>query len=132
MKKVLLDTNAYTALMRGDAAVVAKVQRSEGICMSAVVVGELLLGFRLGTRFSQNHQQLERFLSNPYVEFLPIARSTTEHIASVAASLRRRGTPVPTNDMWIAAQALEHAVTVLSDDGHFGQVDGILWLRLAD
>ena len=130
--KLLLDTNAYTALMRGDAAVAAKVQRSEGICMSAVVVGELLLGFRLGARFSQNQQQMERFMDNPYVEFLPVTRLTTEHFASLAATLKRRGTPLPTNDIWIAAQALERGAVLLSDDAHFGQVDGILWRRLAE
>jgi len=100
--------------------------------MSAIVVGELLLGFRLGTRFSQNYQQLGRFLGNPYVEFLPVNHTTAEYFGTLAAGLRQQGTPIPTNDMWIAAQALERAVTVLSDDMHFGQVQGILWLRLDD
>ena len=75
---------------------------------------------------------MERFLSSPCVEFLPVARQATAHFASHAATLRRRGTPIPINDMRIAAQALERVATVLSDDLHFGQVDGILWLRLAD
>lgn len=130
--RLLLDTNAYAGLLRGTPAVATQVREAEGVCMSAVVIGELLMGFRLGSRVLENSQALSRFLANPYVETLPITRVTADHFGSIAASLRRHGTPIPTNDIWIAAHAVEHGVTLLSGDEHFAAVDGLLWLRPQD
>lgn len=96
--KVLLDTNAYTALLKGDAGVVRMVRRSESVLMSAIVAGELLFGFRNGSRYEANRRQLEEFLANPYVSLLPVGLVTADRFGRIAAALRRKGTPLPTND----------------------------------
>ena len=123
--RALLDTNVYSALMRGDDEVGKWVRRCERIHMSAVVVGELLYGFRHGTRYVANRERLGAFLANPYVEFMPVTMTTCERYSLVAASLRRKGRPIPGNDIWIAAHALETGADLLSFDGHYSAVDGL-------
>jgi tRNA(fMet)-specific endonuclease VapC len=129
--KLLLDTNAYSALAEGDASVAEVVRRGQVIAFSAIVVGELLHGFRAGSRYASNRATLEDFLDQPFVDFLPVTFTTAERFGRVAASLRRRGTPIPTNDIWIAAHALESGAELLSFDGHFGHVEGLVWTQLS-
>lgn len=122
---LLLDTNAYTALMKGDTSVSNKVRDAEGVFMSAIVVGELIFGFKNGSRFSNNMEDLERFVSSSYVRFLPIDFNTTLRFGLIAASLKKRGTPIPSNDIWIAAQAINTGAALVSFDSHFNRVDDI-------
>lgn len=126
---VLLDTNAYTALLKGDVGVARLVRQSESVLLSAIVAGELLFGFRNGSRFEANRRQLEEFLANPYVSLLPVGLVTADRFGRIAAALRRKGTPLPTNDIWIAAHAMESGADLLSFDRHFGQVDGLSWVE---
>ena len=100
--------------------------------MSAVVVGELLYGFRSGSRLERNMADLRSFLNNPYVSFVPVGPVTADRYSRVAAALRARGSPIPANDMWIAAHALETGADLVSADRHFESVDGIAWLRLGN
>lgn len=125
--KYLLDTNAYSALMRGRPAVVELVRNAEAVLMSTVVVGELCYGFFHGSRTDANIQGLDRFLASAYVEVLDVTRVTADRFGRVAAALRRKGTPIPTNDIWIAAHALESGANLLSFDHHFAHVDGLVW-----
>jgi tRNA(fMet)-specific endonuclease VapC len=127
--KVLLDTNAYSALMRGDTSVADRVRKSEEVLMSAVVAGELLFGFRNGSRYVSNVKELETFLQNPYVAFLPVSWSTADRFRRVAMQLKQKGTPIPTNDIWIAAHAMETGADLISFDEHFGHVDGLAWIH---
>ena len=127
--RLLLDTNAYTALMRGDAATARHVRDAEHVVMSAIVVGELLYGFRHGSRFGKNRKQLEGFLRESYVDFLPVTMLTCERFSSVASQLRRAGTPIPSNDIWIGAHALETGAHVLSSDSHFANVTGLALIQ---
>jgi tRNA(fMet)-specific endonuclease VapC len=127
--KLLLDTNAYTALFRGHEGVAARVRRAEHVLISAVVVGELLFGFRNGSRYETNNEELEDFLASPYVSFLPVTRVTADRFGRIAAALRRKGKPLPTNDIWIAAHAMESGADLLSFDRHFEEVDGIAWIQ---
>jgi tRNA(fMet)-specific endonuclease VapC len=129
--KVLLDTNAYSALMRGHAEVADHVRRSELVVLSAVVVGELLFGFGLGSREARNRKQLETFLENEHVALLPVSFTTADRFARVATVLRRKGRPIPTNDVWIAAHALETGANLLSSDEHFGAIDGLVWMSFS-
>lgn len=124
--KVLLDTNAYSALMRGHTGVAEKVRRAEQVILSAVVAGELMYGFRLGSRFARNMEELEAFLENPYVAFVPVTMTTADRFSRIAASLRRKGKPIPTNDLWIAAHALETGADMISFDRHFDIVGGLV------
>lgn len=128
--KVLLDTNAYTALRLGLPDVIELVRKAESITMSAVVVGELLFGFRYGAKFYHNYRLLEEFLDQEVVEFVPVTLMTCHHFGLLSAGLRRRGRPIPTNDVWIAAHSLETGSQLLTRDHHFEQVDGLPLLLL--
>ena len=127
--KVLLDTNAYAALFRGHEGVAARVRRAEQVIVSVVVVGELLFGFRNGSRYEANRAELEDFIASPYVALLPVTLVTADRFGRIAASLRRKGRALPTNDIWIAAHAMESGADLISFDRHFDQVDGIAWIQ---
>lgn len=126
--RIALDTKAYSALMRGHRDVAALVRRSEAVLVPAVVVGELLYGFRLGSRFEENTARLEALLAASSVDLLPVTLTTAHRFGPTAAALRQKGTPIPTNDIWIAAQVMEVGADLLSSDSHFGAVDGFAWL----
>jgi tRNA(fMet)-specific endonuclease VapC len=130
--KVLLDTNAYSALMRGLPSVVGKVRNAEKVLLSTIVIGELLYGFRYGRRFEENLDILQRFLEHPYVESLPATYVTADRFSLLAAALRRKGKTIPTNDIWIAAHTLEAGADLLSYDDHFSHIDGLPWHQLRD
>ena len=106
----------------------ARIQRSEQILLSAVVMGELLFGFRNGTRYKKNLGELEAFLESPHVSFVPVSRVTADRFGLIASVLRARRTPIPTNDIWIAAHAMETGADLLSFDRHFQRVDGLVWV----
>ncbi len=126
---ILLDTNAYSELKRGNPVVADIVRAAEQILLSAVVAGELLYGFRRGQRFQRNLRDLQVFLSRPHVRFLPVTWVTADRYARIAQQLRELGTPIPTNDIWIAAQALETGADLVSLDSHFEHVRGLAWVR---
>lgn len=123
--RVLLDTNAYTAFRRGNKSVVDHIRQAEDVLLSAIVVGELLFGYRNGSRYEENARDLQAFLADASVHFLPVSWKTADLFGEIAASLRKAGTPIPTSDIWIAAQAKEADASLLSADRHFLQVDGI-------
>lgn len=125
MRPILLDTNAYTSFMLGEAEVVDVVAHADTLYLNSVVIGELLGGFAAGTRQQKNRAELARFLDSPRVEVLPITAMTADSYALVYAGLRRRGQPIPTNDLWVAASALEHGAAVLTRDAHFAQIDSL-------
>lgn len=128
--RFILDTNAYVALMQGHPGVAGRVRRAERIYVSAIVAGELIFGFRNGSRCEENMRDLEDFLDNRYVEFLPVSLTTSDRFGRIAALLRRKGKPMPTNDIWIAAHAMESGAELLSFDRHFEHIDGLVWTRL--
>ena len=130
--RVLLDSNAYSRLMRGDEQTATMVRDATEVLMSAVVIGELRYGFRNGSRFDRNATDLWSFLDNPYVSFVPVGSITADRYSRIAAALRARGNPIPTNDVWIAAHAMETGADLVSADRHFEAVDGIAWLRLGN
>jgi tRNA(fMet)-specific endonuclease VapC len=127
---LLLDTNAYVALMKGHEGVAGMVRRAERIFLSSIVAGELIFGFRNGSRYEKNIGELDRFLENPFVEFLPVSYTTADRFGRIAASLRKKGTPMPSNDIWIAAHAIESGAELLSFDVHFAHIDGLVWTRM--
>ena len=126
--RALLDTNAYSGFMRGSHHAREIVHDAEEILMSAVVVAELLYGFRQGPRLEQSLAELRSFLERPYVSFVPVEPVTADRDARILASLRARGRPIPTNDVWIAAHAMETGADLVSADSHFGHVDQIAWV----
>ena len=126
--RLLLDTNAYTALMRGHREVMARVRQADRILVSPIVAAELLLGFRLGRRFDENAARFEAFLASPYVEAVPITQTTADRFARLALVLRAKGRPIPTHDLWIAAQVVETGADLLSADSHFAEIEGLAWI----
>ena len=129
--RILLDTNIYSELKRGNPTAENLVRTAEQILVSPIVLGELLSGFHLGDRFEQNVDELQEFLESSNATILPIGLATAEQYGVVVAALSRKGSPIPTNDIWIAAQAMESGADLVSADGHFEHVDGIAWVRVA-
>jgi predicted nucleic acid-binding protein len=133
MRPIALDTNAYAAFKRGDADIVAVLQHAPSIIVCVTVLGELLGGFAVGQRESVNRGELAQFINTPRVKVVPGTVATADLYALVYAALRRKGQPIPTNDLWIAASSLEHGAALLSFDAHFRNIDGLrVGTRLAD
>ncbi|HEC26166.1 MAG TPA: type II toxin-antitoxin system VapC family toxin [Gammaproteobacteria bacterium] len=126
MKQILLDTNAYAAFKRGDQDAIEIIRFAETIGLSTIVLGELLSGFSAGQRETKNRSELAAFLESSRVVIIPVDDKTAEYYAHIYLSLRRKGKPIPTNDLWIAAAALQHGLTVFTYDNHFFDIDGIL------
>lgn len=129
--RILLDSNAYSSLKRAHEPVVRLVRRSEEVLLPIVVIGELLYGFRNGSRLERNAGELQEFLENPFVSIPPTTLTTADRYARVATRLRAKGRPIPSNDIWIAAHAMETGADLISYDGHFDQVDGLAWTHLS-
>lgn len=91
----------------------------------ATVLGELLGGFAAGKRESANRSELAQFINVPRVKVVPSTAATADLYALVYAALRRKGQPIPTNDLWIAASSLEHGAALLTLDTHFQGIDGL-------
>jgi tRNA(fMet)-specific endonuclease VapC len=125
MRAILIDTNAYAAFKLADPSVCVVLSAAERILVSVVVLGELLGGFAAGSRESRNRLELSRFLDSPRVEMDALTPQTADNYALVYDMLRREGRPIPGNDLWIAATALEHGAALLSLDAHFGSIDGL-------
>jgi tRNA(fMet)-specific endonuclease VapC len=121
-----MDTSAYSAFFRGHAEVVLAVQRAQRLYLSAVVLGELLAGFRKGSREEKNRTELRQFLSSRRVAVLELDEETSERYALIADGLWKAGTPIPTNDLWIASSAMQHGLTVLTTDDDYFRVPQIL------
>ena len=127
--RLLPDTNVCSALFRGHHALIDRVRHADQVLISAIVAGELLFGFRHGSHYEGNARIFERFVANPYVAFLPVTLVTADRYARIATSLRRKGRPLPDNDIWIAAHAMESGADLLSFDRHFAHVDGLAWVH---
>ena len=119
MRPLLLDTNAYSEFKRGDAEATRVLDHATEIAISVVVLGELLGGFEAGTRANANRQELNEFLDTQAVRVLALDSDTAEIYARIHRDLRRAGTPIPQNDMWIAATAQQHDLALFTFDRHF-------------
>ena len=120
--RLALDTNRYVDLARGVEATAKLVAMADRVFVPFVVLGELRAGFVAGTRGAENERVLRRFLQTKGVEVLLADEQTTTAYAAVFGQLRRQGTPIPTNDMWIAALVLQHGLILHARDAHFDHV----------
>ena len=123
--RIALDTNAYSDFMRGVPERVRVVRTVERIDVPLIVLGELRAGFAAGSREEENLATLRKFLASPRVSVLSPDETTTEHYARIFVQLRKQGTAIPTNDLWIAALAQQHDLDLCSSDGHFEHVEGL-------
>lgn len=120
--KLCLDTSAYSHFKRGHAAVVDAISHASWLGIPAVVLGELRTGFALGSRARQNEADLQRFLAGSVVSILDVDDEASRTYAEIVVALRRAGTPLPTNDIWIAAVAAREGAPVLTFDAHFRSI----------
>jgi tRNA(fMet)-specific endonuclease VapC len=125
MRKILLDTNAYVGYLRGDEKVLAYLGQAESVYMSVFVLGELYAGFRAGEKEKENKRILENFLLKSTVSVLDASRETAEIFGLVKNSLKKIGKPIPVNDVWIGAHALETGSILLTYDLHFKTIPGL-------
>jgi tRNA(fMet)-specific endonuclease VapC len=119
MTRLVLDTSAYSNFQRGADAAVSLLSSASWIGMSAVVLGELRAGFGLGKRRTRNETDLRAFMSHPVVHELVVDDEAAQIYAEIIVALRAAGTPVPTNDIWIAAVAAREGGHVVTYDSHF-------------
>jgi len=120
--RICLDTSGYSAFKRGHERAVELVRRASEIVIPVTVLGELFAGFRRGGRAQRNHEELDRFRQSPRVRILRLDEETAACYAEILSGLRERGTPIPTNDIWIAASAMQAGLRVVTSDRHFQQV----------
>lgn len=119
MDKICLDTSAYSHFKRGDDTATGVIDRAGWVGVPAIVLGELRTGFALGRRVSENERELSAFLRNTAVVVLDVDDAVSRIYAEIVVSLKKAGTPLPTNDIWIAAVAAREGATVLTYDAHF-------------
>ena len=117
--RVALDTNRYVDFCRGEPEAVQVVQQAHEILLPFVVLAELRAGFLCGTRGRQNERTLTKFLNSDRVRILNPDEQTTHHYGRLFKQLREQGTPIPTNDIWIAALVAQHDLTLFARDRHF-------------
>jgi tRNA(fMet)-specific endonuclease VapC len=125
--KIILDTSAYVSFKRNVAEIVDCIVSADLVLFSPIVLGELMFGFRNGTRIKANMDDLNSFLQQEVVELAPIGKITSDRYSRIAAQLKRQGTPIPTNDIWIASQTMEHGAELITTDQHFEQINGLVY-----
>ena len=121
--RLVLDTSAYSRLRAGDARVIDLVAAAEMVFVPVTVLGELHGGFEFGSRVRENRAALTEFLAEPFVALIPTSPSVARHYGRVYAALRRAGTPIPVNDMWIAAATFDMGACLLGLPHHIKSGD---------
>jgi len=129
--KILLDTSAYVGFKRGIDEIVDIIVHSESILISPIVLGELMFGFRNGTKYKKNIAELNEFLDHGAVNLTQIGEIASDRYSRIALQLKKQGTPIPTNDIWIAAQTMEHGAELITSDGHFQNIGGLVYTFVA-
>jgi tRNA(fMet)-specific endonuclease VapC len=123
--RLLIDTNRYSDMIRGDGDVGSRFASAAELWMPIIVMGELLAGFAHGKDRRSNENKLRRFLNKPSTGLLLLDESTASVYGDISNTLRTQGTRIPTNDIWIAALALQHDLTLDTRDQHFHHVPGL-------
>ena len=121
--KYLIDTNIAILFLNNKEFVVDKIMASDQIFICSIVAGELLYGARKSALAKKNLHKYENFINS--LSFLPVDIITANHYSLIKNQLRSKGTPIPENDIWIAAVALQHELMIATDDSHFNLVEGL-------
>lgn len=125
IRRLVLDTSAYSWLRGGHEEVLDLIAAAEIVILPVTVLGELEAGFELGGRQRENRATLAEFLAEPFVTVHRPSPDTARRYGEIFAQLRRAGTPVPVNDVWIAASCLDCGGHLLTFDRHFERVPGL-------
>lgn len=126
MSRIFLDTSAYSAFKRGHVYLRNRIREASEIQLNPIILGELKAGFRKGSRLPENLAELAQFLESPRVTVVPVDEETAERYGVIQDALRRAGSPIPTNDIWIAASVMQHGSVLLTTDPHFRAVAQIV------
>ena len=126
MRNILIDTNAYVAFKNNHPGIVKVLREVDSIGINLTVLAELYTGFKGGKKEVKNREELEEFMNTPRVQFIKNNKDTANFYASIFINLKKKGTPIPTNDIWIAACAMQNGLAVLSLDKHFHNIDGLM------
>ncbi len=132
MNKILIDTNIYSSALRDAPQAVEILRKAVHIGISAISIGELLSGFKGGNKEQDNRSELGYFLDSPRVSLYPVDHHTALYYCSILNQLKRSGTPIPTNDIWIAAVAFQHGLQLCTRDKHFHSIEGLLIVYYPD
>lgn len=132
MKKIFIDTNGYSAFKRGNEDAVEIIRLAENIGLTTIVLGELLAGFICGSREADNRKELGDFLRSPRVKLHHPDEETAEFYASIFKQLKQDGNPIPTNDLWIAATALQHGYGMFTYDNHFSNINNLITITRSE
>jgi predicted nucleic acid-binding protein len=124
--KVMLDTSAYSAYLRGNEDIRQLIREADEIYLNPVVLGELYAGFAHGGKEKKNRDILRQFLESPRVQVVVIDEETAERYSAIIAYLWAKGSPIPTSDLWIASTAMQHGLKLITTDGHFRLVPHII------
>ena len=131
MNRLVIDTNAYAQLLKGSEEVLNVLANADEVYMSVIVLGELFTGFRGGIKYDENVKILNDFLNDPVVKVLDIREENSEIFGRVKHELKIKGTPIPINDIWIAAQCIEMSAVLISYDLHFKLIPQVrLWEKI--
>ena len=123
--RIAIDTNRYVDFARGLPEAVNRLRAADRILVPVIVLGELRAGFLGGSRVPENEANLVRFLNSPRVEVLLADEETAHHYARLFHQLQWQGTPIPTNDVWIAALVVQYQLYLFARDGHFDRLPQI-------
>lgn len=126
MKKISLDTSAYSTLIAGDMTVLDALGEASEVYISIFVIGELYYGFTNGSKEKKNREILNHFLKKPTVQIIHTTMETAEIYGRLKTNLKIKGTPVPINDLWIASHAIETGSFLLTFDSHFKTIPEVL------
>lgn len=123
--RLVLDTNAYGLCETGNEGALSFLEKAEALFLPVIVYGELYYGFRHGARLEENLKRLDQFVAEFGVQLLEVDREVARRFGDIYASLRKRGRPIPTNDIWIAASSMSAGGTLLTTDRHFLEIPEI-------
>ena len=121
--RYVLDTNIVIAVFAQDAAVLNQLTEAEEVFVPSVVLGELYYGARKSAHAESNLRRIDEFAASSAV--LLCDAETARQYGQIKDALRAKGRPVPENDIWVAAMAKQHGLTLISRDSHFGEVDDL-------
>jgi tRNA(fMet)-specific endonuclease VapC len=126
MTRQLLDSSAYITFKKRHPEIVETLSRAEEIWVSPIVLGELRAGFLHGSKRDRNERELRIFLESPRVSVLAVNEETSERYATIRVALKKAGTPVAANDIWIAASAMQHGLPILTSDRDFQKIPQVI------
>jgi tRNA(fMet)-specific endonuclease VapC len=126
MHRIFLDTSAYSEFKRGNDEVIKIMSKADQIYINAVVIGELLSGFDGGKWRDKNRKELDGFLDHDTVAIQIVSRETAERYSFIRQRLKKKGTPIPANDMWIAASVIETGTFLVTRDSDFSHLEDVI------